>query len=363
LHTLIESSRDGIVLVSIEGRMLVVNAPALNLLNLSGTPVEWTDRPIADALGHLARQAPTSAQQLGTEMSRIRVGDEPPSQGEFEVFSKAIKWSSLPVLAEDVPLGRLLVLHDVTEERLLARLRDDLTHMVVHDLRNPLTGISVALNLLDTKLIDQITPAQHRLFEIAADSTAKMIELVNSILDLGRLEKGQLPLDREPLSLAEVVDEVLRLQSPLSAARDLRLECDVPNGLPPAWADRDLTARILQNLIGNAIKFTPAGGSISVAIQRLNGTAGQEGGFLSGGDGELCVTVSDDGPGIAPELRKRLFRKFVVGEHEERGSGLGLAFCRLAVEAQGGRIWAESAPGEGATFAFTLPVSTPGVVA
>jgi signal transduction histidine kinase len=201
-----------------------------------------------------------------------------------------------------------------------------------------------------------ITPAQHRLFEIANNSTRRMVDLVNSILDLSRLENGKMPLDPTVVSLPDLLAETLRLQSPLSAAKKLRLDTDIPPTLPLAWADAELIERVLQNLVGNAIKFTPAGGVITVAARHLAGEPPVDGerGVLS--CPHMHVSVTDSGPGIPPEMRDKLFQKFVVGEQEERGSGLGLAFCKLAVEANDGEIWVESGPEGGARFVFTLPV-------
>jgi signal transduction histidine kinase len=254
-------------------------------------------------------------------------------------------------------LGRLLVFRDVTEEKLLAKMRDDLTHTMVHDLRNPLTGISVALQLLDSKLANVISPAQHRLFEIADHSTRRMIDLVNSILELTRLERGRIPLNLAPLSVADLVNETLRMQSPLAVTKNLQLENKMPPDLPLAWADAELVGRVLQNLVGNAVKFTPAGGVVRVTGGEGRGRTGGR----AGGEAEpspwLRVSVTDNGPGISPELQGRLFQRFVVGEQEGRGSGLGLAFCKLAVEAQEGEIWVDSEPGRGATFTFTLPIA------
>jgi signal transduction histidine kinase len=145
----------------------------------------------------------------------------------------------------------------------------------------------------------------------------------------------------------------------------LRIERDVAPTLPLAWADGELIARVLQNLIGNAIKFTPAGGTITIAARQLDGTgtlgAADEASSPESiaseamADPVLRVAVTDSGPGVAPELRDKLFEKFVVGEQQERGSGLGLAFCKLAVEAHGGTIWVENGPERGASFVFTLP--------
>lgn len=356
LLTLIESSRDGTILIGLDKRMLVVNAPALELLGLTGAPEVWTDRSMSDALDMLEEHSVVGAHAIQAEMVRIDAGDEAVGEGEFEVFPRSIHWLNLPVLAEGRPLGRLWVLYDVTEERLLAKMREDLTHTMVHDLRNPLTGISTALQLLDSKLTDVITPAQHRLFEIATNSTQRMVDLVNSILDLSRLEKGKMPLNRVPLLLPDLFAETLRLQSPLYSAKRLCVESMVSPTLPLAWADAEVIERVLQNIVGNAIKFTPAGGTITIQATESVVESPADKGTSHLASPYVRVSVTDSGPGVPLELRDKLFEKFVVGEQQERGSGLGLAFCKLAVQAHDGDIWVEGEPGKGAVFVFTLPV-------
>jgi signal transduction histidine kinase len=225
-------------------------------------------------------------------------------------------------------------------------MREDLTHTMVHDLRNPLTNIRMALELLNQ--VGSVTLAsetQHaEVLHIALNSTTRMLGLVNAILDVNRLESGQMPLVREPLPLRDAVTEVTLMQMPQAMEKQLRLENAVAEHLPVPHADAGLVRRVLQNLIGNAIKFTPDGGLVRV-------TAAAE-----PGSDRVVVTVCDTGPGLPPEIRANLFQKFVTGRHRERGSGLGLAYCRLAIEAHGGRIWAATEPGWGAVFNFTLPV-------
>jgi PAS domain S-box-containing protein len=360
LLTLIESSRDGIILIGMDGRMLVVNATAIDFLHLSGKPTDWTERPLQDAFDVMEKYASSAVLALSKEMDRIKGGDEPAGEGESQVFSRMVHWLNLPVLADTTPLGRLLVLRDVTEERLLDKMRDDLTHTMVHDLRNPLTGISTALLLLNSKLSDVLTPGQRRLLEIANKSAQRMLDLVNAILDVSQLESGRMSLNCIAVPLTDLFAETLRLQSPLATAGRLHLESDVPSSLPSAWADAELIGRVLQNLVGNAIKFTPPDGLIKItAWQDAKEKSTQQG----DGASYLYVSVADSGSGIPPDLRNRLFQKFVVGEQEERGSGLGLAFCKLVVEAHSGHIWVESEPGKGATFTFTLPIASKGHVA
>jgi signal transduction histidine kinase len=346
LQALIKSSRDGIFMVSTDGRLLVVNAPVLHLLRLSGEPDEWLGRPLAQVFRDMRHYAPGAVRSLLAEVRRLRLGVEPANEGETEVPPRTVHWLSLPVLGGDVPLGRLLVLRDVTEERVVEKMREDLTHTMVHDLRNPLTNIRMALELLNqVSASSGVAETQHaEVLHIALNSTARMLSLVNAILDVNRLESGQMPLVREPVPLHDAVTEVNLMQMPQAMEKQLRLENAVPANLPVPHADAGLIRRVLQNLIGNAIKFTPDGGLVRVSA------AAEAGGE------RVIVTVCDTGPGLPPEIRANLFQKFVTGRHRERGSGLGLAYCRLAIEAHGGRIWTSTEPGWGAIFNFTLPV-------
>jgi PAS domain S-box-containing protein len=345
LQALIESSRDGIILIGMEQHMLVVNAPAVEMLRLSGRPENWIGRPMGDVLTTLKQQAPAAVKAFQGEMHRIRTGDEVAGEGECDIPPRAIHWMNLPVREGAAPLGRLLVLRDVTEERLLERMRDDLTHAMVHDLRNPLTVISGALTLLDKDIADDLSSNQHQLWEIACDSLENMLKLVTAILDISRLESRQMPLEHTLISLDDLVTEVLDTQLPLAADKGLRLESEVPSDLPPAWADRGLIARVLQNLIGNAIKFTPTGGVVRVTARPDDSERPRP-----------LVSVIDTGPGVQPEVQERLFQKFVTGRHAGRGSGLGLTFCKMVMDAHDERIWLESTSSEGTTFTFSLPL-------
>jgi PAS domain S-box-containing protein len=345
LRALIESSRDGIILIGMDQRILVANAPGIDLLRLTGQPEDWVNQSVQDALNVLGRHAPDVVQVIQAEMHRVRTGDALSGEGEWEIPPRTIHWLNLPVMAGTTRLGRLLVLRDVTEERLLERMRDDLIHAMVHDLRNPLTVISGALSFLDEDMAD-LLPANHlELWEIAKKSTKGMLELIKAILEMSRLESRQIPLEHTLISLDNLITGTLDSQLPLAAEKGLRLESDVPPALPPAWADAALIERVLQNLISNAIKFTSADGVVRVTVRTDKSERSR---FL--------VSVSDTGSGIVPEIQDRLFQKFVTGRQEGHGSGLGLAFCKMVVEAHGERIWVESTSESGTTFTFTLPL-------
>ena len=257
----------------------------------------------------------------------------------------AVRWVRSRAFPIPDEAGRVLrvagIVEDVTARKSVEQMREDLVRTLVHDLKNPLASMLASMDLLEAALAGPESAAKAEIVRIARRGGIKLRNLVDAILDVARLEQGAMPLSLEAVPLAVAVDEAFELQRPLAEPRKLRLGNEVSSGLPPVRADRELLSRVLQNLVGNAIKFSPDGGAIRV------GAARAEGGFLR-------VTVADDGAGLPPDLRERVFERFVTGHHAASGSGLGLAFCRLAVEAQGGRIRVESAPGGGALFAFTL---------
>lgn len=345
LRALISASRDGIVLIGLDQLVYVVNAPALLYLGLSGQPETWEGRRLAEPLRIMADQGVPAG--LFAEVQRIRGGDRQPAEGEWQVAGRILRWISQPVQVGPRPLGWLLVLRDVTNERQAERLREDLTRTMVHDLRNPLNSVYTGLQYFRMNAGQRLAPGQEEALDLAFQGVESVLDLVAAILDVSRLESGKMPVELMPISMMEMVDQVLRQQAPLAADRQMKMVTDLAPNLPAVHADGGLLFRVLQNLVGNALKFTPPGGTITVSVA------------VPAGSDRVWVRVSDTGPGIAPELQAQLFQKFVTGRVPGHGSGLGLAFCRQAVEAHGGRLWVESAPGQGAVFTFTLASWTP----
>ncbi len=227
------------------------------------------------------------------------------------------------------------------------RLRDNLTHMVVHDLRNPLTGLLGWLDILQTVLTNQITPEQGRLLENARRSGHVLLGLVSELLDINKMEAGKLTLHLQSTDFCVLIDETVESLRGSAELEKLTLEVeaceDVMHQVP---CDRALMSRVLVNLISNAIKHTPPGGQIKVTAR-------------AGENDMVVVSVTDNGIGIASQHQKRIFEKFgqvEVPGQERRGTGLGLTFCKLAVETHNGQIWVDSQVGKGSTFSFTLPL-------
>jgi signal transduction histidine kinase len=227
----------------------------------------------------------------------------------------------------------------------LQRFRDEMTHMIVHDLKSPLSNVSTTLGIIRVLLEEHgIGPGseEEALLAGAELSAEQMARLIANLLDLHRLEEGRLQVHLAPLDLAPTLRERCQQVEARLAQKRLGFAADIPEHLPPAQADDSLFARVVDNLLDNAIKYTPSGGSISLSVQPDNGC--------------VVVRVADNGPGIPEFDRERVFEKFEQLSGDRRGDfgvGLGLAFCKMAVQAQGGRIWV-APESEGATFCVAL---------
>ena len=350
LQGVISTSRDGIFMMTLDQRVSVINQPALNLLALPGAPPDWRDRGLRYFLLALRRHAPSVVPIALAEVRRmLRGGEDRAGEGDFANQGRSVHWLSLPVRVSDQLIGWLFLLRDRTEEHALEQMREDMTRTMVHDLRNPLSSIQGALDMLIDGASGDVSSMQNEVLQIAQRSTNRMLNLVNAILDVSQLESGRMPVNAVPLNFNDLAEDVLQGQAALAQRKALQLVNQLPKSLPLVLADPQLLSRILQNLVGNAIKFTPAGSQVCLAAQVVNGNDNTP---------LLQVSVADTGPGISPEIRDKLFQKFVTGRNLERGTGLGLAFCKLALEAHGQRIWVDSQPGQGTTFTFTLGLGT-----
>lgn len=244
------------------------------------------------------------------------------------------------------------ILRQQREMEALARLKDDLTHMVVHDMRSPLTGIVGSLSLLESRSPDQMSPFAAEMVGMATKSSQSLLELVNTMLDISRMESGGTVLDLEETDLQPLVDDALVVASVLARDKKLELRVERAPDLPPrAWVDGGKLRRVMENLLVNAVKFTPRGGKVSLHLS-----------WLSPGS-HLVIRVTDTGEGIPLEHQAHVFDRYYQADGARgRGmasSGLGLAFCRLVAQAHGGSIRVSSQPGQGSSFTVDLPARTP----
>jgi signal transduction histidine kinase len=226
--------------------------------------------------------------------------------------------------------------------------RDDVLAVVSHDLGNPLSAIRIGTSLLLRGLSPEEKGSggwQH--LDSIRQSAAQMERLIKDLIDVKRLEAGQVDLEREPQRVASLIAEACEMFTGIAAERRIDFQTALQSDNGAVDADRQRALQVLSNLLGNAFKFTPAGGTVRLTVTSANH--------------EIEFAVTDTGPGILPEHVKQVFERFwQASRRRQEGIGLGLAIARSIVHAHGGRIWVESEAGRGSTFRFTLPAAKPG---
>jgi signal transduction histidine kinase len=256
-----------------------------------------------------------------------------------------------------IPIILYLVWRGAAQREKLAReelqaaveLRDDLTNMLVHDLKTPIVSSGMALRMLvRLQAADERDSAHEKdLLKLALDSHRRMDAMVQDILDVARAEGRQMPLNLAAADLLEVVRQAVAEVRPRAQERSVQLREHYGPAPVLVVVDADKIGRVVNNLLENALKFTPVAGDIEV--------------FVAVEGAKAKVSLRDSGEGVPPDLQDRIFEKFSQGEKarkaHRRSVGLGLTFCKLAVEAHGGRIWVESVPGDGSVFSFTVPLN------
>ncbi|MDT7972915.1 MAG: HAMP domain-containing sensor histidine kinase [Armatimonadota bacterium] len=226
-------------------------------------------------------------------------------------------------------------------------LRETLTDFLVHDLRSPLTNVISGLETLKLTVQDQLSPDDAELLELSLIGAHRLLTMVNSLLDLRKMEEGKFPLYLKEFSPEDAINEAVRQVQLWAKQNGVTIRTDIAPDLPSLVADRWVLIRVLVNLLSNALKYTPSGKTITVSAKVT--------------DEGVHFAVTDEGPGIPKEYLSRIFDRFVQVEARKAGApvgtGLGLTFCKLAVEAHGGRIWLESEVGKGTTVHFLLPLT------
>ena len=214
--------------------------------------------------------------------------------------------------------------------------------VIYHDLRSPLGNIVSSLDVLEGMIGKDETTRS--ILNIAVNSTNRIQQLVNSLLDINRLESGQTITTQTAVNPQDLIATAVKDVTPSAAGHHQTVETQIAEPLPNIWVDTDMLRRVLINLLENAIKFSKAETKIIIGAQKDKES--------------VRFWVQDNGPGIPPSEHRRIFDKFAClkGRDKPGGLGIGLAFCRIAVQAHGGTIWVESKEGQGAKFVFTLPV-------
>jgi signal transduction histidine kinase len=313
-----------------------------------GTPYSWAECPINLSLRKL------DTIRVSTEVFWRKDGTTFPvdyvARPQIETESGAPANNGE---ADGRPAGRasgvVVAFTDTTERRALDRMKDEFISTVSHELRTPLTSLRGALGLIQSGTLNKRPEKIRQMLEIAIGNADRLVRLVNDILDLERISSGKAELHYTMCSMADLLHGAAELRKGDAASANLEFFIDA--GLVRVWADPDRIMQTVTNLISNAIKFSPEGGTIVLTAKRI-------------GMDEAQVEVRDSGRGIPEDKLEQIFDRFhQVDASDSRvrgGSGLGLAICRSIVQQHGGRIWATSTPGVGSSFFFTLPTRPSG---
>lgn len=247
-----------------------------------------------------------------------------------------------------------------TNEKLIEaeRTKEALTSMMVHDMKNPLTSIRGYLELLLDEPAEKLPDDLRRHVRISYESSGRLLEMVRDLLDISKMEDRKLKVAAEPLDLRALIEAAYTEQNVLAKKSNKTIEMEVRTDLPQVRGDADLIGRVITNLLSNSVKHTPKGARIVLLAWPAAAHA------AAPADAAVLVGIQDNGDGIPKEYHEKIFEKFGTVELRKSGApklstGLGLTFCRMAVDAHGGKLWLESEKGQGATFFFTLPLAPP----
>ena len=367
LNSMVASMADGVLMIDNQKQLSVINPMAKQMLGL-----QKDDVTIFDVLDALANKFDLRT-KLEESISQDKLVVAPAvTLGNFifQILISPVKDKSNNFL------GAVVLLHDITKEKELEKMREDFTNMMVHELRSPLTGIKSIAGLLKKEQVRKDEKKYLEFVDLVATNAQDMLSLVNDLLDVAKLESGKFQLIKKPSDITQIITQRVESFGPLAGQANLTLSSQIDEAVPKSLEfDEHKIVQVLNNFISNAIKFTRAGGKILVTafvlpkgkdlarqvVEKKLVWPGLKSGLVADQDW-LVVGVTDTGEGIAPDQIPKLFNKFVQLESsahsEKKGTGLGLVISKGIIEAHKGKIGVFSEVGEGTTFYFTLPLSS-----
>ncbi len=343
-EAILESASEGIIVTDERGVAIRMNAAAEHIL---GVPRErLLGRPVQPALEAIAAQSPGDV-----------IHPQSPLHTLFELEGKQIAVSAAPIrLPTGEHLGTVAVLRDVTREVQAEKSKREFIAHISHELRTPLTAILGYSEALYSGIVGPLSHTQSTFLHIIHDNARRLVAIANNLIAIAESERGGLELNYAPTDLALLVGEVLESYVPQMKARQLEWRLEVADDVPSVEVDPLRIRQVVSNLISNAVKFTYPGGRVTVGLAGVPEPGGASPQFCR-------LWVQDTGIGIPPEEQSRVWERFYHTDDPLRmaagGMGVGLSIVKSLVEAHGGRVWLESAPGQGSTFTVLLPIRRP----
>lgn len=339
---IIRSIDDGVIVVDSDLRIISINPVALTIFDVNLEFVEgmhfWElidNEILSDQLMQTIKFGQVLDEKKAENLLVLKRGEK----------TSHYQYSVTPVISKgEQMVGVILLLRDVTKLKELDKLKSEFVMAASHELRTPLTSIEMSVGLLQEDAVLQQNEKGMKLLAIMLEEIKRLKSLIDDLLDLAKIEAGKMPMDFSITSLKPLFKRAETILKNQALEHELQLIFNLPENLPMIRADVNKITWVLTNLVGNAIRFTGAGGYIKVQAIR----AGQN----------LHISVEDNGEGIPHEFQSKIFDKFVQVKtgKDTGGTGLGLAICKEIIRAHSGTIWVESTPGKGTTFTFTLPV-------
>ena len=342
-EAVLASTTDGLIVLGADDTVNFINPAACTMLGIDAAAVLGTRKRLWELVAMPAEENFDPAND-GSQVREVSL--EEPEHRILDVRTD-------PVLDEGGRyLGFVATLHDVTVEREVMQMKNEFVSTVSHELRTPLTSIKGYIDLILDGDAGEINEITREFLMIVKENSDRLVELINDMLDISRIESGRIVLKIQPLNVAEIAAGAGDTFAAIAEQTGHRIALDVSGDLPRAAGDRDRVGQVLMNFMSNAIKYSPAGGTVTVS-------AHADGGFVT-------VSIADEGLGIAEADQARLFTKFYRVDssltREIGGTGLGLSICKSIIELLGGTVGLTSAAGVGSTFFFTLPIAGPDLV-
>jgi two-component system sensor histidine kinase VicK len=343
-ESVIRNIAEGLVVLNNQGKVIMMNPAAEKLLGVSKK--DMFGKSISDNLKEeqLVSLVKDSSDKHEREIELI-------SQKDDET-KKILRASSAVIENENgQTIGMVSMLSDITKQKELERLKSNFVSSVSHELRTPLIAMEKSLSLILNKKAGPLSKMQEEFLAISERNLKRLSRLIDDLLDLSKLEAGKMELKLTVSSVEKIINESVESLDTWAKTKSINIKRKIQEGIPEVNIDPDKIIQVLNNLIGNAIKFTPENGNITIEAV-LNSNSESR---------EVQVTITDSGIGIPKEALQKIFDKFYqVGERvatDISGTGIGLSLVKELVELHGGKIWAESEKGQGAKFTFTLPLN------
>jgi PAS domain S-box-containing protein len=333
-EAIIFSIQDGIILTDYNGNILLINNKAKNILNLPPNQ-SFENKNILEILPQEIKVVIENSIKEPNKIFELDLSK--PN------FTSIYQTSTTPVTTlKGEKIGIVSVLHDITLEKELEKIKEDFLHSITHDLRNPMTSIRGFIKFLLDGTVGELNAQQKKMLETMDRASFRLLGMINDILDIAKLEAGKMELDLKTNDIVKIVKSVSEVMQPQYERKKISLEIIPTKPEIVAKIDSNFIERVFINLIGNAIKFTPENGKITVGLEEQ--------------EDKIVCFVQDTGEGIPQEHLTTVFEKFgQVKNKSKGGTGLGLTICKHVVEAHGGKIWVESVYGHGAKFIFYIP--------